>query len=228
VDDIPALAAKREKRWSMIQSADWMTINEKRKATGFSAIDNPDANVVWGNANAIPIGAASEPSEEGSETFPVDISMSKDKLAMIMDIISKVQSGEMTEDVGRALALKVDPSFDVSLICEPEEEEEEEEEEDASSENPKERKYSPDQPRAADGRFGSGMGSHSVALPKNRRKINISHAKEALGQMGGKLEQEDFDMENMTARYKVTDKHGRSQSMTASDLKDLVYSTRKK
>jgi HK97 family phage portal protein len=134
VDDIPALAAKREKRWSMIQTADWMTFNEKRKATGFNEINNPDANVVWGNANAIPIGTASTPPEEGSETFPVDISMSKDKLAMIMDIISKVGSGELTEDVGRALALKVDPSFDVSLICEPEEEEEEEEDDETITE----------------------------------------------------------------------------------------------
>lgn len=41
-DTIGALAPRREKIWSWVQNADFMTINEKRKAVGLSPVNNGD------------------------------------------------------------------------------------------------------------------------------------------------------------------------------------------
>ena len=42
IDSIEALAPRREKVWSRISSADFMTVNEKRKAVNLPAVENGD------------------------------------------------------------------------------------------------------------------------------------------------------------------------------------------
>lgn len=38
LDEVPALVLRRERRWRMLQDADFLTINEKRKAVGLGAV----------------------------------------------------------------------------------------------------------------------------------------------------------------------------------------------
>lgn len=69
VDDIPAMAPKREKRWTMVQNATWMTVNEKREATGFEPVEGPEGDEVMIAAGLIPLkGSMDKP--EVDETLP--------------------------------------------------------------------------------------------------------------------------------------------------------------
>jgi len=65
-ESLPAYAAKRQQRWQSVQTADWLTINEKREATGYTRLETPDADAVMVNPSMIPLG--SEP--ETDETTP--------------------------------------------------------------------------------------------------------------------------------------------------------------
>lgn len=60
LDNIPALALKREKLWVSAQNSDFLTINEKRNMVGFEAID--DGDVILVPATMLPLG--SEPTED--------------------------------------------------------------------------------------------------------------------------------------------------------------------
>ena len=42
LDDIPALTLRRERRWAMLQSAEFLTVNEKRAAVGYGEIEGGD------------------------------------------------------------------------------------------------------------------------------------------------------------------------------------------
>jgi HK97 family phage portal protein len=42
LDEIPALAPRRKEKWESVQKADFLTINEKREAVGYEAIDGGD------------------------------------------------------------------------------------------------------------------------------------------------------------------------------------------
>jgi HK97 family phage portal protein len=41
-DEVPALAAKREKKWKQIDEASFMTVNEKREALGLESVIGGD------------------------------------------------------------------------------------------------------------------------------------------------------------------------------------------
>lgn len=43
LDEVPALAIKREHVWGRIRAADWLTVNEKRELTGFAPIAGGEA-----------------------------------------------------------------------------------------------------------------------------------------------------------------------------------------
>lgn len=66
-DEINALQEDREKVWMRVQNATWLTINEKRAATGYDEIDGGD--VVLVPANLIPLGADTQvdPQENAVE-----------------------------------------------------------------------------------------------------------------------------------------------------------------
>lgn len=55
-DDIPALAPRREEKWKKLQDANFLTINEKRKALDYEEVDGGD--VIYQSATLIPIGAS--------------------------------------------------------------------------------------------------------------------------------------------------------------------------
>jgi len=55
-NSIPALDAKRQQKWSAVQTADWLTPNEKRKETGFDLYDDPAADELYISAGLLPIG----------------------------------------------------------------------------------------------------------------------------------------------------------------------------
>lgn len=57
-DAIHALAPRRQSVWDKVQKADWLTVNEKREATGYDAIDSGDVILV--NSTEIPLEDAIE------------------------------------------------------------------------------------------------------------------------------------------------------------------------
>jgi HK97 family phage portal protein len=63
-DEIEALQEDREKVWTRVQNANWLTVNEKRSATGYEEIDGGD--VVLVPATLVPIqGAIQPPTPQG-------------------------------------------------------------------------------------------------------------------------------------------------------------------
>lgn len=55
-DDIAALQEDKEKLWSRVQNANWLMVNEKRRATGFDDVDGGD--VIMVPVNLVPLGTA--------------------------------------------------------------------------------------------------------------------------------------------------------------------------
>jgi HK97 family phage portal protein len=54
-DDIEALAPKREKKFTSVQSANWLTINEKRTATGYEPVEGWDVFNIGNDLLDIPM-----------------------------------------------------------------------------------------------------------------------------------------------------------------------------
>jgi HK97 family phage portal protein len=72
LEDLPALSAVREKRWLAVTQATWMTLNEKRQATGLEVIDNEGADEVFMPSTLVPLSGATEP-DDGDETLPEEV-----------------------------------------------------------------------------------------------------------------------------------------------------------
>ena len=43
LDAVPALALRRERQWEKLARADFLTLNEKRRAAGYGELDGGDA-----------------------------------------------------------------------------------------------------------------------------------------------------------------------------------------
>ncbi len=63
-DAIEALAEEQGRLWDRVKAADWLTVNEKRRLTGYDDLEGGD--VVLISATMMPLGMASE-DESGSE-----------------------------------------------------------------------------------------------------------------------------------------------------------------
>jgi HK97 family phage portal protein len=63
MENLPALAPKREKRWTMVQNATWLTTNEKREATGYEALDAPEADEVLIASGMVPLTMEADTDE---------------------------------------------------------------------------------------------------------------------------------------------------------------------
>ena len=72
-ESLPAYSSKRKERWDAVKTADWLTINEKREATGYTRIETPDADAVMVNPSLVPLGSepemdeTTEPEKENEE-----------------------------------------------------------------------------------------------------------------------------------------------------------------
>lgn len=62
-DGIDALQENRTELWKRIRDATWLTINEKRAATGYEDV-GPDGDVVLVPAAQLPLGSDNEPARE--------------------------------------------------------------------------------------------------------------------------------------------------------------------
>ncbi len=65
LENLPALAPKREKLWNMVTASTWLTVNEKRKLTGFDEIDAPEADEVMIPSGIVPLTMQPDPAEGG-------------------------------------------------------------------------------------------------------------------------------------------------------------------
>ena len=69
ISRLPALAPMREKTWASVAAATWMTINEKRAATGLGKLEQPEADALYIASSMVPLaGSLEEP--DGDETLP--------------------------------------------------------------------------------------------------------------------------------------------------------------
>lgn len=59
---LPALADERTKTWTAVTASTWMTINEKRKATGLEELDQEEADEVFIPSTLVPLtGSTADP-----------------------------------------------------------------------------------------------------------------------------------------------------------------------
>lgn len=72
LDSISALTSVRREQWETVAKSDVLTVNEKRSALGFDAIDNEEANQIFVPANALPLGFDSETLEEMKTALELD------------------------------------------------------------------------------------------------------------------------------------------------------------
>ena len=63
VDNLPALEPKREARWAAMQNASWMTINEKRIATGLDPVDDEEGDEIFLPSGLMPLKGSTEPPD---------------------------------------------------------------------------------------------------------------------------------------------------------------------
>lgn len=65
IDNLPALEPKREARWTAMQNASWMTINEKRLATGLKPVPDKEADEIFLPSGLMPLKGSTEPPDMG-------------------------------------------------------------------------------------------------------------------------------------------------------------------
>jgi HK97 family phage portal protein len=63
MNDVPALAPKRDKLWERASKATFLTENEKRKMVGYDPV-GPEGDVIMQQANLIPLGTSPQMIEE--------------------------------------------------------------------------------------------------------------------------------------------------------------------
>ena len=71
-NNIEALAGKREKVWTRVQTATWLTYNEKREATGYEASTEDGADCLWIPSGQVPLEYAAEGPAEPEPTSTID------------------------------------------------------------------------------------------------------------------------------------------------------------
>lgn len=75
-DGVSALAPKREKLWQNVMQADWLTVNEKREATGYDRVELKEADALFIASGKLPLEGSLEPpaevDEDGNPIAPGD------------------------------------------------------------------------------------------------------------------------------------------------------------
>lgn len=77
----------------------------------------------------------------------------------------------------------------------------------------------------AAGATSAAAGTHNIPLPKDRRRVTIDTATEAVKQMGGRIDQSSykFDFGSKQSTYSVKLPNGSTQRMTIRQITDLIY-----
>ena len=70
LDDVPALATRRKEKWDAVQTAEFLTYNEKRKALGLEEYKHENADKIWIGSGTLPLDDA-DPANDGLEE-PLD------------------------------------------------------------------------------------------------------------------------------------------------------------
>jgi len=63
LDDVPALAPRRQEKWDMVEKSTTMTINEKREELGMEKV-GPEGDVILIGSNLIPLDMVGVTEEE--------------------------------------------------------------------------------------------------------------------------------------------------------------------
>lgn len=129
--DSPAFQGQKEKVWASVQSADWLTINEKREATGFPKVNKPEADEVFVNPNMIPLGSETDTGETDEDTSTDDKSVkpnnndsktdkkdleSKAHDPVLEVLMQKMHHDQQNPDQGDTMGLSVQQLSDVKGI----------------------------------------------------------------------------------------------------------------
>lgn len=115
VDEIPALAPKRAARWQAVTAATWLTPNEKREATGYSALPIEEADRVYQGAALVAledtglgeVEAGEAEGEDASKKPAVgsgideslvgvqDTALNGTQISSLVDIAARVANGQL-------------------------------------------------------------------------------------------------------------------------------------
>ena len=102
LDDVPALAHKKVNAWKMVDSASFLTINEKRKEAGLDSIAGGDILLV--NGSLQPLGAIPDDNFEDEEPLTEDEVAAEEEIAKNL----LLESGFCQESIERFLGYNND------------------------------------------------------------------------------------------------------------------------
>lgn len=120
-ESLPALGARRDAKWAAVGTANWMTLNEKREATGFEVVDDPGADVLYAPSGQLPIGfdpgesemeevvEAAPVKEEPIEEAPV---LDKAMLSTVQSVLLSVTNKELPADAALIMLQQAFPAMD--------------------------------------------------------------------------------------------------------------------
>lgn len=120
-ENVSALAPRREALWARLQASTWLTVNERRAATGLSPLDDPAADEVFISSSLLPLGLSSElPGADGEtegaltgaaqegeagagDAVDSSVALNGIQIRVMQDILNAMLSGELPYE--RAIAL---------------------------------------------------------------------------------------------------------------------------
>ncbi len=155
LDEVPALAPRRATVWTRVATADWLTVNEKRAATGYE--DLPEGDVIFVDAGKLPLEEAAnatlpDPNAEvGPDGKPIPPKEGEEEPDPTKDPAAAI------DNLAKALARDGFSTLEAKALCKLMYDE---------------YKYSPDQERDDHGRFGSGGGGEGQSLRDNLANIH--------------------------------------------------------
>jgi len=109
-DEIGALEPRRRERWQAIQTADFLTVNEKRTAAGYEEIQGESANALLVSAGLVPLDMQEDLAEDGDPTTSDDFTgtttteqvsaggMNGAQVTAMLQILDAVSRGTLTKE----------------------------------------------------------------------------------------------------------------------------------
>jgi HK97 family phage portal protein len=128
-DQIPAIIEKRYEHWKMLNEADDLTINEKRKARGYDDIDGGDQ--VYIPSNSIPLsfdiptggeGGSQEAGAAGADAYGgtgQDVqseALNGAQIASLSEIVQLVSTGQMSAESATGILIAAFPTLSADVI----------------------------------------------------------------------------------------------------------------